>query len=191
MREEDVIALLGPASGRHIHALSHNRDPRPVEVHRRRRSIGAQRALGRGHRPPQRLETDLTALVDRLARRLRGTDRTCRTVVLRLRFDDYARATRSRTLPQPTAGTQVILATAKDLLREALPLIAQRGITLIGVSLTNLGEAESQPQLAPYVRAGAVDLALDRVRDKYGSSSITRAVLLGRAEDPSVPLLPD
>ena len=40
-------------------------------------------------------DADLIALVDRLARRLRAAHRVCRTVVLRLRFDDFSRATRS------------------------------------------------------------------------------------------------
>src|SRR4249919_4291291 len=46
--EGALVAMLGPAAGHHLHALAHNRDPRPVEVGRRRRSVGAQRALGRG-----------------------------------------------------------------------------------------------------------------------------------------------
>src|SRR4051794_11198469 len=46
--EAVLVSILGRASGRHIHALAHNRDPRPVEVGRRRKSIGSQHALGRG-----------------------------------------------------------------------------------------------------------------------------------------------
>ena len=55
-------------------------------------------------------------LVDRLARRLRAAQRLCRTVVLRLRFADYSRATRSHTLSQATAETEAILAAARALL---------------------------------------------------------------------------
>jgi len=50
--ESVLVAILGPAAGRHVHALAHNRDPRPVVVGRRRRSIGSQRALGRRPRRP-------------------------------------------------------------------------------------------------------------------------------------------
>src|SRR5436190_6189881 len=50
MNEGDLVALVGRASGRHLHALAHNRDPRPIHPGRRRRSIGSQRALGRGRR---------------------------------------------------------------------------------------------------------------------------------------------
>ena len=43
--EQRLAAMLGVASGRHLHALAHNRDARRVQRRRRRRSIGAQRAL--------------------------------------------------------------------------------------------------------------------------------------------------
>ena len=65
--------------------------------------MGAQRALGRGPKPPGALDATLVALVDRIARRLRAARRVCRTVVLRLRFDDFSRATRSHTLSEATA----------------------------------------------------------------------------------------
>ncbi len=138
MSEASLVEILGQASGRHIHALAHNRDPRPVQVRRRRRSMGAQRALGRRGRTAEQLDADLVALVDRLGRRLRAADRVCRTVVLRLRFDDFTRATRSHTMPEPTSHTLTILTTARGLLVAAMPLIRQQGITLIGVTLGNL-----------------------------------------------------
>lgn len=192
LAEQDLVEILGRAAGCHIHALSHNRDPRPVQV-RRRRSMGAQRALGRGPQSIQALETDLVGLVDGLGRRLRAADRACQTVTLRLRFDDFTRATRSHTLPEPTAHTKTILAAARELLAKAMPTIQRRGITLVGVTLSGLREVGPvQLELpVPACRALTVDAAVDQVRDKFGSSSVTRAVLLGRNQGPSVPLLPD
>jgi DNA polymerase-4 len=191
--EPALVRMLGQAAGRHIHALAHNRDPRPVRVGRRRRSMGTQRALGRKPRSPEALDADLVALVDRLARRLRRAHRVCRTVVLRLRFDDFSRATRSHTLPEATSHTGMILTTARGLLATAMPMIRRQGITLIGVTLGNLDD-DSAIQLAlPFDRplAYPIDPTLDRVRERFGSSAITRAVLLGRDQGPSVPLLPD
>jgi DNA polymerase-4 len=191
--ETTLVRILGRATGRHIHALAHNRDPRPVKVGRRRRSMGTQRALGRRPRSPETLDTDLVALVDRLARRLRRAHRVCRTVVLRLRFDDFTRATRSHTLLEATAHTQTILATARGLLATAMPMIQRRGITLIGLTLSNLDDDFAIQLAFPFDRSPtpAVDAALDDVRDRFGSSAITRAVLLGRDQGISVPLLPD
>jgi DNA polymerase-4 len=191
--EAALVRMLGRAAGRHLHALAHNRDPRPVQPGRRRRSMGTQRALGRRPRSPEALDTDLVALVDRLARRLRAAHRVCRTVVLRLRFDDFSRATRSHTLWEATALTETILATARGLLATAVPMIRARGITLIGLTLGNLGDDRAIQLALPFDRdrASALDSALDGVRDRFGSPAITRAVLLGRDHGPSVPLLPD
>jgi len=191
LAETVLVSLLGRASGRHLHALSHNRDPRPVQTGRRRRSMGAQRALGRGRRSPAELDAALVALVDRLTRRLRAARRACRTVVLRLRFDDYSRATRSHTIAEATAQTAPLLAAARDLLVATLPLIERQGLTLIGVAFTNL-EAGDAVQLAlAFDRDRALDAALDDIRDRFGTTAITRAVLLGRDLGLTVPLLPD
>jgi len=191
LSEATLVAMLGRASGRHLHALAHNRDPRPVLVGRRRRSIGAQRALGRRPRAPEEISSALIALVDRVTRRLRTARRVCRTIVLRLRFADYTRATRSRTMSEPTAQTHTILATATDLLTESMPMIRRRGLTLIGIALANLADEGAFQLVLPFNRARDLDAALDRVRDRFGSGAITRGVLIGRDPGISVPLLPD
>jgi DNA polymerase-4 len=189
--ETELVSMLGRASGRHLHALAHNRDPRRVRVGRRRRSMGAQRALGRGPKTPDTLDASLVALVDRLARRLRAARRVCRTIVLRLRFRDFSRATRSHTLAEATAHTQTILVTARELLATAMPLIERQGITLIGVTLGNLENDDAVQLALPLDRQRALDATIDDVRDRFGSTAITRAVLIGRDPGISVPLLPD
>ena len=192
LAEAVLVSMLGRASGRHLHALAHNRDPRPVQARRRRGSIGSQRALGRSPKSLDAIDAILVGLVDRVTRRMRAAGRVGRTVVLRLRFGDFSRATRSHTLPWATANTHTILAVERGLLTTAMPMIERQGLTLVGVTVGNL-ENDSAVQLAlPLDRhSDALDAALDEVRDRFGSTSITRAVLLGRAEGFSVPLLPD
>jgi DNA polymerase-4 len=192
--EVTLVRWLGRASGRHLHALAHNRDPRRVTTGRCRRSIGTQRALGLGRRRTvEQLDADLVALVDRLSRRLRKAHRVTRTVVLRLRFDDLSRATRSRTLHEASGQTAALLATARELLEASLPTIRERGITLIGITFTNLSPDDAIQLALPFERSrvDSVDTVLDLAREKYGASSISRAVLLGRDQGHSVPLLPD
>jgi DNA polymerase-4 len=162
-----------------------------VRPRRRRRSIGAQRALGRRRRSQAEIAAALTALVDRVTRRLRAAHRACRTVVLRMRFDDYSRATRSYTMPEPTTETHTILATATGLLALSMPLIEHRGLTLIGIALANLSDEGAVQLTLPFNRSRELDAAVDLVRDRFGSAAITRGVLLGRDSGPSVPLLPD
>jgi DNA polymerase-4 len=190
--ESLLVHLLGQASGRHLHALAHNRDPRTVQPGRRRRSIGSQRAMGRRPKSLEEIDSSVIAIVDRVARRLRTGRRRCRTVVLRLRFDDFTRATRSLTMPRLTDQSHTILDAARSLLSASTPLIRARGITLVGISLTNLENTDAvQLTLTEDWRPHALDAAIDTVKDRYGSASIMRAVLVGRDPGVSMPLLAD
>lgn len=190
--EPTLVSLLGAGAGRHLHALAHNRDPRAVQVGRRRSSMGAQHALGREPHSPAELDAVLAGLVDRVTGRMRTARRTGRTVTLRLRFADYTRATRAHTLDKPTAQTGPLRAAARSLLRTALPEIETRGITLIGVAVGNLDDGHVQLTL-PFTRdpGPALDAAVDAVRDRFGSRALTRGVLLGRDPGFEMPMLPD
>jgi DNA polymerase-4 len=191
LAEPALVEMVGRAAGRKLHALAHNRDPRPVRVGVRRRSMGTQHALGRRRRSAAELDAVLVGIVDRIARRLRAARRVCRTIVLRLRFEDFSRATRSHTLPHATQHTEPILATARALLGLALPTIEYKGLTLLGITLTNLEPAADVQLVLAFERRRALDETIDSVRDRFGTTAITRAVLLGRDQGLAVPLLPD
>ena len=193
LSESALVSMLGRATGRQLHALAHNRDPRPVQPRRRRGSIGAQRALGRSRRSADEIDVVLLGLVDRVTRRMRAAGRVGRTVVLRLRFDDFSRVTRSFTLRRATAETRTVVAVSRGLLATAMPLIERRGLTLVGIAVANL-ENDCPAQLVlPFDRrnTAALDAAVDEIRDRYGLSALTRAVLLGRDTGLVMPLLPD
>ena len=191
--EAALVAMLGPHSGRHLHALAHNHDSRRVNTGHRRGSIGAQCALGRRERPFEEIEATLAALVDRVTRRMRSAHRAGRTITLRLRFGDFTRVTRSRSLLKATMQTRAVLETARALLREAKPLIDERGLTLVGVAVGNLDSDGSVQLELPFDLPvdDSLDTALDAVRDRFGSSSVKRAASMGHDLNPSVPILPD
>ncbi|MDF8266233.1 DNA polymerase IV [Luteipulveratus flavus] len=193
LTEGDLTDTVGLASGRHLHALALARDPRPVETGRRRRSIGSQRAMGRGAKTHADLERILVGIADRLGKRLRAASRLSRTVVLRLRFDDFARVTRSHTLDAPTMLTETILGAARELLADAMPLIDERGCTLVGLTLTNLLDDDPLQLTLPFEREerGSLDATIDQLRDRFGTAIVTRAVLLGHDQGDPVPLLQD
>lgn len=197
-REElELTAAVGKAAGRHLWALANLMDPRPVEVGRRRRSIGSQCAMGRPGRPKSReeLEALLAGLVDRVARRLRAGERIGQTFTLRLRFDDFSRATRSATLRHSTATTATWLETGRRLLADNWALIEERGCTLLGITISGLVDGRSQqlelPLFPDVVHENGLDAALDRLRDRFGSSAVTRANLVGRRVGLEMPTLPD
>ncbi|MDQ3678105.1 MAG: DNA polymerase IV [Actinomycetota bacterium] len=184
--EPAVIAILGRAAGRRLYAVAHNRELRPVRTGRRRRSFGSQRGAGLSEISPEEIDGVLAALVDRVTRRMRRAGQSAQTVVLRLRFDDYTRATRTRTLPRPTATTATVLATARALLVAAEPVIGGRGLTLIGVTVASL-EHDGATQLSLPLDGpdnAALDRALDEVRERFGAQAITRATLVN--DDPAL-----
>ncbi len=194
LEEPALIAIAGRAMGRQLHALAHNRDPRRVRPRVRRRSIGAQRAMGlRSYTTWSAVDATLVALVDRVTRRMRRADRVGSTVVLRMRFSDFTRATRSHTLPYPTAETAAVLFAARLLMAGAMPVIERRGLTMVGIAVTNLADGRAVQLRLRVDRHGDADLdaAVDEVRERYGSQALIRAVLLGRDEGWSVPMLPD
>lgn len=190
--EHRLASFLGRGTARHLYALSMAHDPRRVDTGRRRKSIGAQRALGRRMTSETELEGTALAIVDRLGERLRAAGRVTRTVELRLRFDDFTSVTRSRSLREPTDRTEVVLATARGLLDEAMPLVRERGCTLIGLSLANL-ENHGAVQLALPFDGGEhdadLDLAMDSLRTRYGRAAVTRGSLLHRPLGPDAPML--
>jgi DNA polymerase-4 len=148
LEEAQLMAILGKSAGRYVHAIANNHEQRPVRRRRGRRGFGAQRALGRSPRTHEDLETALTDLAERLTRRMQRKGRAGRTIVLRLRFGDYSRATRSSTLPHPTADAASVATAARSLLDAAMPLIDRRGITMVGLTVTNLDGSRGTRQLA-------------------------------------------
>jgi DNA polymerase IV len=181
LSESMLASLVGGAMGGRLYALSRNVDPRRVSTGVRRRSVGAQRALGRAGNTmsPADIDAVVIGLIDRIATRMRAAGRTGRTVTLRLRFNDFGRATRSRTLPWATSSTQTILATARRLVAAAAPLIAERGLTLVGFAVSEIDRSGAEQLMLPFTaqtEPAAVDAAVDRVRRRYGKSALTRGV---------------
>ncbi len=192
--EQHLRAILGSASARHLTALAHNRDPRPVDTGRRRGSIGSQHALGRGRRSPAELEATMLGIVDRVTRRMRTAGRVGCTLTVRFRFDDFTRSTRSRTLAHPTSATEPIATVALAILQHELARIDELGLTLIGLSVGNLLDADHTPEqmLLPFGRkpTSPLDEAVDDLRKRFGNRVLTRASLVNdRGEE--TPKLPD
>ncbi|HYH61519.1 MAG TPA: DNA polymerase IV [Solirubrobacterales bacterium] len=175
MTREELESILGRAGARSLHAFALGRDPRRVRIGSGRRSVGAQRGLGLSRLRAGHLDATLVSLVDRVTHRMRKGGHVGRTVVLRLRFGDYKRATRSRTLSHATAGTEPILAAARSLAREAIPEMKRRGVTMVGITVQGLGDGAAVQLELPLGRSSpALDEALDQVRERFGTGAVTR-----------------
>ena len=193
MSPEALTAIVGRAMGHQLHALSHNRDARRVTTGRRRGSIGSQQALGRRRRSRDEIDVVLWRLVDRITGRMRSADRVGRTVTLRFRFDDLTRATRSHSLPDPTAGTAAVHATAVAILDRSWPLIEERGISLLGVSVGNLSDLGAVQLALPFERGATeqLDSVVDAVRERFGRHALQRATTMRGDPGIQLPMLPD
>lgn len=193
MSHDALTAIVGAAMGHQLHALAHNRDARRVTTGRRRGSIGSQQALGRRRRSRDEIDVVLWRLVDRISARMRRAHRVGRTITLRLRFDDLTRATRAHSLPESTASTAVIHATAAAVLDSTWPLIEERGITLFGVSVGSLADVDAVQLVLPFERSDSeqLDTVMDAVRDRFGRHALQRATTMRGDPGIQLPMLPD
>ncbi len=175
-----LATAVGNHAAHHLNAVANCRDARRVRTNRSRRSIGSQTAFPGG--PKTDPEVILAEVVDRVSRRMRKGRRIGRTVVLRLRFGDFKRATRSQTLRRATSAHETILLAARSLLADAQPVISRRGLTLIGVAVTNIEPAGTGEQLELWAqrRAERLDTAIDELRERFGNAVIARTPQLGR-----------
>jgi len=175
MTREELETVLGRAGARSLHAFALGRDPRRVRIGSGRRSVGSQRGLGLSRLRDGDLDATLVSLVDRVTHRMRKGGHVGRTVVLRLRFGDYKRATRSRTLSHATAGSEPILAAARALARDARPEMRRRGVTMLGITVHGLGDGAAVQLELPIGRfSPALDRAVDQVRARFGADAVTR-----------------
>ena len=113
--------------------------------------------------------------------------------MLRLRWGDFTRATRSKTLPHPTSSTATILTTLRSLLLTEQESIRRRGLTLLGLSITNLSTTRDLQLELPLEGPThqALDTTIDAIRDRFGTSTISRARLLNTPTRTSAWLMPD
>jgi DNA polymerase-4 len=188
-----LVTIVGRAMGHQLHALAHNRDARRVTTGRRRGSIGSQQALGRRRRSRDEIDVVLWRLVDRVTGRMRRADRVGRTITLRLRFDDLTRATRSHSLPDATSATAVVHASASAILDAAWPLVEDRGISLLGLSVGNLADHDAVQLVLPFERCDEerLDTVVDAVRERFGRTALQRATTMQGDPGIQLPMLPD
>lgn len=187
----DVLAArLGRSTAGHLHALAHNRDPRPVTTHTAGKSVGAQSALGRGTTDRAELSAVLLGLADRVARRLRKKSLAGRTITVRARFADMSSHTRAVTLPASVSTTAALHHAGRPLLDDARSGIAGP-VTLVGISVSRLERRVALQLELPFdagdpTRSGSVrgaaalsiDEQIDAARARFGSDAVGRASVL-------------
>jgi DNA polymerase-4 len=176
--EESLVRAVGAVAGRHLHALAHNRDDRPVEPARETKSVSSEETFALDIDDRDELVREVRRQADRVATRLRRGGWVARTVTLKLRFPDFRTITRSSTLPEPTDAAADLSATAIALLDR---VDVDEGIRLLGVGASNLDTPDARQQPLPLEERGRrrIDDVVDTVRERFGSDALAPASLLG------------
>jgi DNA polymerase-4 len=186
--DPDTLAvILGGSAGHRLHALANNQDPRQVTKRERRRSIGAQRAISKKPRSRAELGEVVDSLVDRASPRLRKAGRSARTVVLSVRFGDFSRITRSRTLPQASTSTAEFTHALRELLFGEWDQIQELGVTLIGISLANLDDGAQLELGFDGPGANELDAMVDELNARFGKDAVQRGSRVGKHEGFAAP----
>ena len=175
---ETLTAALGPALGRHLHELSHARDPRPVEPVRETKSVGHEETYAVDLVDGEDLHREALRMADSVAARLRKAGLAGRTVTLKVRFHDFSTITRSHTLP-------AVVDTAPEIARAAVDLVGQvdptPGVRLLGVSVSNLVSGAARQLSLDDLDLPAWDeasKAVDDVRRRFGDQAVGPAALV-------------
>ena len=192
-----LISSLGPASGTHLHALSHARDDRAIEPTRDAKSIGHEETFASDHFELAPLERELLRLADAVASRSRAAGMRGRTVQLKVKLADFRLLTRSKTVAGVAETMGRIHEIAVSLLRdpEVSSLISTVGARLIGVSVSNFTDEGEQMALfapttakteeAPVIAHNSetqreLTGTIDAIRAKFGAAALGPATLADR-----------
>ena len=168
--------------GRHLHHLSHGIDDREVETLHEAKSIGREETFPEDLVDMPTMRRELLSLSMRVSRRLRRHGLTGRTVTLKVKYKGFVLVTRSATLPQATDDGAEIFRSCCSLLGKTEA--GKRPVRLLGISVSQLETGEEGKQLSLFPSAPAsekarrLNVALDRIQEKYGEGGILPGTLL-------------
>lgn len=176
---ERLTHALGPGLGRHLLDLALGRDERAVVVGSQPRSVGRETTFGNDLVGRDACLDVLLSLCEDVGRRLRRDGLLAGVLRLKLRYPPFETHTHQRRQAPPTADDQALYAAARALFDAACP--EQRAVRLLGVTADDVQPARApvQGQLfgAPQPGPASVDLALDAIRARFGTTAAAR---LGR-----------
>jgi DNA polymerase-4 len=181
---QTLIRALGEASGSSLYELAWGRDYRDVETERIEKSVSSSETFDQDLDNQEEILKHLLSLTEKSAERMRAKGFACYTVGIKVRYTDFRTITRSKTLELPTTTSQEIFEIVRQLYL-ALNLAGQT-IRLVGVSLDSLVENEGIQQMVLGQRPSGwrqVDRVADKIRDKFGRSSLRPARLVEDHEE--------
>jgi DNA polymerase IV len=167
--------------GRRLVDLAHGIDPRRVVPDHATKQISHETTFAEDVTELETLRAWLSELAANAGRRLRRHGRRGRTVVLKLRYDDFTTITRRHTLPEPANTTVAIFRAADELLRTRLPK-RRLSVRLIGVGVTGLSNGGGQKLLFPAggeERRPQLDAVADAIASRFGKNALRTGLGVG------------
>ncbi|MBT8107600.1 MAG: DNA polymerase IV [Gammaproteobacteria bacterium] len=155
-------------------------DDRPVTPSRAEKSISAEQTYSADLARRKDMERELLKLTERTTARLRRAQLAAATVQVKIRQSDFTTFTRQRKVHPPANGTDQVFAVARDLLGKWLARNPGAKIRLLGVGGSDLAPATQPDLFAAEAQDSAVDKTVDKIRDRFGNTLLTRARTLDR-----------
>ena len=175
MEKNDLMRQYGSLGSRLYH-LSRGEDARTVQGSSASKSISAETTFNSDITDYQQLEKKLWRLSERVSRRAKQDHMAGTTVVLKLKTDQFKTRTRNTSLSDPTALATRIFDAAKPMLEREVD--GKTAFRLIGVGISNLAELDADAEIGGLdQRADAhakVELAMDKLRDKFGTAAVEK-----------------
>ena len=168
--------------GRALWELANGCDGRQVESDRERKSYGEENTFACDVSDGATVRESIIAHAEAVARRLRASGVTARTVTLKVKLaarigpGRHPLITRRTTLPAPTDDGQLLSQTALRLWRE---WVRDQKVRLVGVSASGIAKAPAQLGLfeARPAKRSALNRAVDDIVARFGETSISRGLI--------------
>ena len=180
-----LIRAVGEATGAHLHELSWGRDYRDVTPDEPDKSISNAETFSSDIEDPDILLRELLRLTEKATHRMRESNKSARTISIKIRFADFKTISRSKSVPLPISGTQEVFEIVKSLFL-ALKLDGAR-LRLVGVGLDGLSEGIDGPEQIAFGEREKgwreATRAIDAASLRFGLGSVRPARLVSPGED--------
>jgi DNA polymerase-4 len=138
---EDLLQQFGK-SGYYFYQVAHGQDDRPVQPHRIRKSVGAERTFSDDLTVLTEMDTQIQLIADEVASRLSRVEKLGRTITLKIKYADFSQITRSQSLTDPVNNAEIIYQVVSQLLE--LEFVEGCRIRLLGITLSNLSTTANE-----------------------------------------------
>ncbi len=139
LSQEELVSQFGKA-GRFFFKIVRGIDDRPVQPHRKAKSVGAEDTFPYDLDSLEEMTVELSKIASLVHERLTKNNLKGRTITLKIKYHDFKQITRSKTFESRTNDLDIITATVRELLISTDPESTK--IRLLGISLSNFYESE-------------------------------------------------